>query len=150
MFLVLCRTRIRTMARPSATAAPAAAAGPAPAETTETALAADTAAAAATTKPVVQSSPLLSGYLTLAVASVINYSSALKEGVVSPSAVPATTTERRYATAVALVSLVVVSVVLFLHFLLRFQRLRIWVQPIFEPKSKYELCLALFLVRIHQ
>jgi hypothetical protein len=139
------------MTRPSATAAPAAAAGPAPAETAETAAAADTAAAAAaTTKPVVQSSPLLSGYLTLAVASVINYSSALKEGVVSPSAVPATTTERRYATAVALVSLVVVSVVLFLHFLLRFQRLRTWMQPIFEPKSKYELCLALFLVSIHQ
>lgn len=88
----------------------------------------------------------IKGYLTLIVASVINFDSAQKsEDVKSTNAVASTIEQRRYAISVSLVSLILSSAILLMHLDRITMFKKAWTTA-FQPKSKIELGLALFQV----
>lgn len=88
----------------------------------------------------------LKGYITLFLASFINYDASQKSSdVISSIAVPSTSQQRRYSVAVSVVSLVVSGAALLSH-LDRITPLeKVWISA-FKSKSRFELFLALFLV----
>ena len=91
-------------------------------------------------------SPRLKGYLTIVLASVINYNAAvLSDNPISSSSVPASLTQQRYAKAVAMTSAIVSALLLVIH-LDRYTPLQsLWSRG-FGPKGNAELYCDLFLV----
>jgi hypothetical protein len=88
----------------------------------------------------------IKGYITLIVASVINFDSAQKsKDVKATNAVASTIDQRRYAISVALVSLILSTAVLLMHLDRITMFKNAWTKA-FQPKSKIELGLALFQV----
>jgi uncharacterized membrane protein len=86
----------------------------------------------------------LKGYITLVFASIINFDAAQKsKNVKAAGAVPSTVEQRRYAIAVAVVSLVLSGATVIMH-LDRLTPLTKVYTRIFQPKSKIELGLILF------
>lgn len=88
----------------------------------------------------------LQSYITLAVASFINFDAAVKsENSISSTYVPSTYNQRVYAETVALVSLITSLAVIVVH-LDGFTPLqRLW-KTAFRPKSSFELTLIGFLI----
>jgi hypothetical protein len=88
----------------------------------------------------------IKGYITLIVASVINFDSAQKSvDVKATNAVASTAEQRRYAISVALVTLIMSSAILLMHLDRITMFKKVWTKA-FQPKSKIELGLALFFV----
>jgi hypothetical protein len=88
----------------------------------------------------------IKGYITLIVASVINFDSAQKSvDVKATNAVSSTVEQRRYAISVALVTLIMSSAILLMHLDRITMFKKVWTKA-FQPKSKIELGLALFQV----
>lgn len=88
----------------------------------------------------------LKGYITLFLASFINYDSSQQASdVVSSVAVPATAQQRRFSVAVAVVSLFLSAVALIAHFDRITPLQRLWIS-MFKPESRCELVIVLFLV----
>jgi hypothetical protein len=88
----------------------------------------------------------IKGYITLIVASVINFDSAQKSvDVKATNAVPSTVEQRRYAISVALVTLILSTAILLMHLDRITMFKKAWTKA-FQPKSKIELGLALFQV----
>ena len=86
----------------------------------------------------------IKGYITLIVASVINFDSAQKSvDVKATNAVSSTVEQRRYAISVALVTLILSTAVLLMHLDRITMFKKAWTKA-FQPKSKIELGLALF------
>jgi hypothetical protein len=87
----------------------------------------------------------LKGYITLTLSSAINYNAARKcMDTVGGSAVACSVSQRRYALAVASISLVLSTIVTFCH--LDPSPLKVIWHKIFQPKSKVELVMILFLI----
>ena len=90
----------------------------------------------------------LKSYITLTLASFINYDATVNSSNVTQSAVggvPSTSDQRAYAVAVSTVSLAVCGAAVVMH-LDRLTALeRVWIRA-FEPKSRIELAVAVFLV----
>jgi hypothetical protein len=88
----------------------------------------------------------IKGYITLIVASVINFDSAQKSvDVKATNAVSSTIEQRRYAISVALVTLILSTAILLMHLDRITMFKKAWAKA-FQPKSKIELGLALFQV----
>ena len=89
----------------------------------------------------------LKGYLTLVLASVINFDAAQKsEDVIKASgAIPATPEQRSYALSAAIVSLILTGATTLVHLDSITPLQKIWVVA-FKPKSRFELLLTVFLV----
>ena len=89
----------------------------------------------------------LKGYLTLVLASVINYDAANKSGdvIMSSGAIPSTDEQRSYALAVAIVSLILTGITTLVHLDTITPLEKVWVAA-FKSKSRFELVLAVFLV----
>jgi hypothetical protein len=88
----------------------------------------------------------IKGYITLIVASVINFDSAQKSvDVKATNAVSSTVEQRRYAISVALVTLILSTAILLMHLDRITMFKKAWTKA-FQPKSKIELGLALFQV----
>lgn len=89
---------------------------------------------------------VLKSYITLTLASFINYDSAQKSSdVFGSGGVPSTIDQRRYAVAVSIVSLIISSVTVVGH-LDRFLLQKFWQETVFNVGSRVELVLLLFLV----
>jgi nucleotide-binding universal stress UspA family protein len=87
----------------------------------------------------------LKGYITLLLASAINYSSATQsDSAILNSAVPATQGQKNYASAVSMTTLVITIVIVLLH-LDPSPLQKLWITA-FKPKSKIELGFILFFV----
>jgi hypothetical protein len=86
------------------------------------------------------------GYLIIVLASVINYNAAvLSRNPINVTAVPGSPKQQGYAKAVALLSAIVTGVLVLVH-LDRYSPLQsIW-KKAFDPKSKIELGIILFLL----
>ena len=105
----------------------------------------DTATAAASKQKLYESTRL-KGYITLILASVINYSAARRSGrAVNSNAVASSDTQRVYAEAVSLMSCII-SLVAFVAHLDRYSPLQSLWQSAFGDGSLFELFLILFLV----
>jgi hypothetical protein len=88
----------------------------------------------------------IKGYITLVVASIINFDAAQKsKNAKATNVVPSTLGQRRYAISVALVSLILSSAVLLMHLDRITPFKKAWTSA-FQPKSKIELALAVFQV----
>ena len=92
------------------------------------------------------------GYLMLVLASGVNYQAAyISNNVIyfvegsAPSAVPATEVQRRYAMAVALISIIVSSFIITAH-LDSFTPLKKYWFQIFKAKSRYEAYIIVVLI----
>lgn len=95
-------------------------------------------------KPLYKSTRL-KGYITLLLASAINYSSASQsDSAILNSAVPATEGQKQYAQAVSMVTMILSIFIVLVH-LDRSPLKKYW-QKAFQPKSKIELGLILYLV----
>jgi hypothetical protein len=87
----------------------------------------------------------IKGYITLIVASVINFDSAQKsEDVKATNAVSSTLEQRRYAISVALVSMILSTAIVLMHLDRITMFKKAWTTA-FRPNSKIELGLAIFL-----
>jgi hypothetical protein len=87
----------------------------------------------------------IKGYITLIVASVINFDSAQKsEDVKATNAVSSTLEQRRYAISVALVSMILSTATVLMHLDRITMFKKAWTTA-FRPNSKIELGLAIFL-----
>lgn len=96
-------------------------------------------------KPLYKSTRL-KGYITLLLASAINYSSASQsDSAILNSAVPATQTQKNYAMSVSMVTIILSIFILLIH-LDRFTCLQKYWLKAFKPKSKIELGLIVFLM----
>jgi hypothetical protein len=103
-----------------------------------------------TKKPVkLYKSSRLKGYITLALASFINFDAAQKSGNVDKNiltVVPSTDDQRRYAEAVAVVSLILASFCLVVHLDRVTPLEKFWISHLFAPDgSKFEGALVFFL-----
>lgn len=95
-------------------------------------------------KPLYKSTRL-KGYITLLLASAINYSSARRsDEAILNAAVPADQTQKNYAMSVSMVTIILSITTVLIH-LDRSPLKKYWAKA-FEPKSKIELGLILFLV----
>jgi hypothetical protein len=91
-------------------------------------------------------SPRLKGYLTIVLASIINYNAAiLSDNPISSSSVPASKTQQGYAQGVALVSAIISALLLVVH-LDRYTPLQKFWSKGFGPKGVVEYYLDLFLL----
>ena len=92
-------------------------------------------------------SPRFKGYLTICLASIINYIAAkLSHEPVDRSVIPAQPPERAYAMAVGLLSSIVTGLVVFMH-MDRYSPLEslVW-RKAFSPQSKFEMAVVASLV----
>ncbi|KAL7561189.1 hypothetical protein ACA910_004116 [Epithemia clementina (nom. ined.)] len=89
----------------------------------------------------------LKGYLTLVLASIINYDAASKsENVIKASgAIPSTDEQQNYALSVAIVSLILTGWATLVHLDTITPLEKAWI-AFFKPKSRFELVLAVVLV----
>ena len=90
----------------------------------------------------------LKSYITLTLASFINYDAAVNSSNVTQSAfggVPSTSDQRAYAVAVSTVSLAICGGAVVMHLDRLTPLERIWIRA-FKPKSRIELAVAAFLV----
>jgi hypothetical protein len=106
-------------------------------------------APAVSTEPVITvklyKSSRLQSYITLALASFINYDATEKSSNVTGSAgVPSTADQRRYGLAVSLVSLTLSGAAVAMHLDYVTPAQKLWTAA-FKPKSRVELGLAIFL-----
>jgi hypothetical protein len=95
-------------------------------------------------------SPRLKGYISIALASVINFKSAqLSTDPKANTVVSASETQQRYAQAVSMTSAIITGFLVLCHFLDRYSpphiQQRFW-KAAFGPKSKFELSVIVFLV----
>lgn len=93
------------------------------------------------------SSTRFKGYLTLVVSSGVNFQAAyISDDVLknAQSAVPASASQRAYAMAVALVSIILSSLIVIAH-LDAFTPLKKYWMAIFKPKSRNEMRMIVFL-----
>jgi hypothetical protein len=92
-------------------------------------------------------SPRFKGYLTIVLASVINYNAAvLSRDTINITSVPASATQQAYAKAVALVSAIITGSVVLCH-LDRYSPLQnVWKQSFLSPDSYTELVIICFLL----
>jgi hypothetical protein len=89
---------------------------------------------------------VLKSYITLTLASFINYDAAQKSSnVFGSGGVPSTVEQRRYAVAVSIVSFVLATTTVVGH-LDRFLFEKFWREKIFPVGSRIELAILLFLV----
>jgi hypothetical protein len=89
---------------------------------------------------------VLKSYITLTLASFINYDSAQKSSnVFGSGGVPSTIGQRRYAVAVSIVSLILSTTTVVGH-LDRFVFEKFWRETVFPVGSRIELAVLLFLV----
>jgi hypothetical protein len=94
------------------------------------------------------SSTRFKGYLTLVVSSGVNFQAAYTSDDVlknSQSAAPASTSQRAYAMAVALVSIILSSLIVIAH-IDAFTPLKKYWMAIFKPKSRNEMRMIVFLL----
>jgi hypothetical protein len=88
----------------------------------------------------------LKGYLTLILASSINFNSALQSTeAIHSSAVAAGENQQRYAIAVSMVTLILCVLIILAH-LDRYTPLKKYSYQAFAPKAKFELYLIVFLI----
>ena len=97
--------------------------------------------------PALYKSPRFKGYLTICLASIINYIAAkLSDEPLDRSVIPADTAERAYAMTVGLFSAIVTGLVVFIH-MDRYSPLEslVW-RKAFSPQSKFERAFVAGLV----
>lgn len=89
----------------------------------------------------------LKGYITLAFASIINYTNAENsvDVIKALGVIPSTDGQRIYAMSVALVSLILTGGATLVHLDTITPLKKVWVAA-FKPKSRFELVLDVFLV----
>lgn len=91
-------------------------------------------------------SPRFKGYLTIALASVINYHAAeISMDPINLRTIPANKTQQEYAIAVSLVSAVIAGILVLIH-IDRLFFTSFWIKAFGNPKSYLELGIIIFLV----